>query len=358
MGGARQDEGPVCGRSRPCAGEGPNEAARRVPRDRRAARARERPRPPGARAIECAGRAARRPAAPLVHSTKRSPRHALDLQEVLTVRQAGTPTLTPYTGGKALLGGRQWLLADRAGGQRALPDRSSRGTRSNSGSSRHPRRNACCAGSMPTTGRFCERSTGSIVLDGQGVAGYKAALPYVRSARTDRRPTVDLGHKSRLPDERRDAGARRRRIAAPTLRRETSSGRRERGERRARARARPRSLLVADRPDPANRGAALTDRGRRLLGTARCAEPRRARFARRKCEPDERRAAAAVRRAGDREQAQERVPRQHVARAADAAERDHRLLAGAAPAALRRGQREAGGVPRRHPLVGQPPARR
>ena len=57
------------------------------------------------------------------------------------------------------------------------------------------------------------------------------------------------------------------------------------------------------------------------------------------------------------EPAQVGVPGEHVARAADAAERDHRLLAGAARAAVRRGEREAGGVPRRHPHLGQPPAR-
>ena len=51
-----------------------------------------------------------------------------------------------------------------------------------------------------------------------------------------------------------------------------------------------------------------------------------------------------------------RVPGQHVARAADAAERDPRLLAGAARGDVRRGEREAEGVPRRHPLLGQPPA--
>ncbi len=51
-----------------------------------------------------------------------------------------------------------------------------------------------------------------------------------------------------------------------------------------------------------------------------------------------------------RERAQERVPGEHVARAADAVERDDRVLAGVAEADVRRDQREAGGVPRRHPL--------
>ena len=56
-------------------------------------------------------------------------------------------------------------------------------------------------------------------------------------------------------------------------------------------------------------------------------------------------------------QAQVRLPGQHVARAAHAPERDHRLHPGAAAEALRRGEREAGGVPGRHPLLGRPPAR-
>ena len=64
----------------------------------------------------------------------------------------------------------------------------------------------------------------------------------------------------------------------------------------------------------------------------------------------------ALPRARGGEPAQVRVPGQHVARAANAAERDSRLLAGAARGDVRRGQREAEGVPRRHPLVGQPPA--
>jgi signal transduction histidine kinase len=36
-----------------------------------------------------------------------------DLQQALTVREAGTPDLTPYTGGSALPGGKLWTLADR-----------------------------------------------------------------------------------------------------------------------------------------------------------------------------------------------------------------------------------------------------
>jgi signal transduction histidine kinase len=40
--------------------------------------------------------------------------HAGDLQQTLTARAAGTPGVTPYTGGKTLQGGKQWRLADLA----------------------------------------------------------------------------------------------------------------------------------------------------------------------------------------------------------------------------------------------------
>ncbi|HZT17365.1 MAG TPA: HAMP domain-containing sensor histidine kinase [Gaiellaceae bacterium] len=40
--------------------------------------------------------------------------HAGDLQQTLTARAAGTPSVTPYTGGKTLQGGEQWRLADLA----------------------------------------------------------------------------------------------------------------------------------------------------------------------------------------------------------------------------------------------------
>src|SRR2546425_513683 len=56
-----------------------------------------------------------------------------------------------------------------------------------------------------------------------------------------------------------------------------------------------------------------------------------------------------------REPPQERVPREHVARAADAAERDHRVQRGHARAYVRRAQRAPGGVPQGHPLLGPPP---
>jgi len=106
-----------------------------------------------------------------------------DLQEVLTVRQAGTPTLTPYTGGKALQGGRQWLLADRevanvlsqievAGNEKQFefvpPPAEERVLRQ-----------------IHADYRTILRAVDEIlVLDRRGVAGYKAAQPHVRAART------------------------------------------------------------------------------------------------------------------------------------------------------------------------------
>ena len=68
------------------------------------------------------------------------------------------------------------------------------------------------------------------------------------------------------------------------------------------------------------------------------------------------RARGAERRAGARQQAQVGVPGEHVARAADAAERRPRLLRGAAGADVRRDQRAPGGVPPRHPRVRPAPA--
>ncbi len=57
-----------------------------------------------------------------------------------------------------------------------------------------------------------------------------------------------------------------------------------------------------------------------------------------------------------RQQAQVGVPRQHVARAADAAQCHHRLLRGAARASVRRVERQAGRLPEGHPLVRPAPA--
>ena len=131
-----------------------------------------------------------------------------------------------------------------------------------------------------------------------------------------------------------------------------------RGRRRDRAGAAAwlRALVVRDRADPEDRLPARSDCRWGLLGSRGRHEPRRARRARSQRQPDERRAPASLQGARDRQPAQVRLPRQHVARAPHAAERDHRLLPGAARRALRRDQREAEGVSRGHPLVRQPPA--
>ena len=96
-----------------------------------------------------------------------------------------------------------------------------------------------------------------------------------------------------------------------------------------------------DRPYSTNRHPPGRDRIGGLHETCRRLEPRRAGRAGREREPDERRAPASVQGAGGCEPAQVRLPRFHVARAADAAERDHRLLASPPRGHGRRGKREA-----------------
>ena len=109
-------------------------------------------------------------------------------------------------------------------------------------------------------------------------------------------------------------------------------------------------------PIQKHRFPACCNRVGRLLGARGRHEPRRARCAGDEREPDERRAQAPLQRARDGQPAQVGLSRQHVARAADAAERDHRLLAGVARGNGRRREQEAGGVPRGHPVFGEPPA--
>ena len=95
------------------------------------------------------------------------------------------------------------------------------------------------------------------------------------------------------------------------------------------------------------------DRGGRLLQAGRGAQPGRAGRAGGESQPDERRARPPLPAARGGQPPQVRVPGQHVARAADAAERDHRLLGGAPRADVRRAERQAGRVPRR---TSSPPA--
>ena len=320
--------------------------------------ARERARAARARPGERARRAARRAAAPLVAVPGARGDRRRPPADARRARGRARATLTPYTGGKTLQGGRAWAARrprDRAMSlsqvEVADDERGDFGFVPPPADERVLRR---IRADYRTVSRARDADPASSTAS--GVAGLQGGAPYVHDGDARRRRPVRARARTsptgRAPRRRRSS----RRTAAPTRRRATSSSRVSAASVAARARARARPLLVADRPDPADRGAPRRDRRRRLLRAARRAEPGRARLARRERQPHERRAAAALRRARDREPAQERVPREHVARAADAAERDHRLLAGAAAAALRRGQREAGGVPRRHPLVGQPPA--
>jgi signal transduction histidine kinase len=106
--------------------------------------------------------------------------YAVDLQQTLGVRAAGTPAVTPYTGGKTLQGGEQWKLADlqiadtlsqvELGADEALfgfkpPPADERSLRRIRGDYRD-----------------IVRALAAIRrLDGSGVAGYRAE-PYVRAA--------------------------------------------------------------------------------------------------------------------------------------------------------------------------------
>ena len=102
---------------------------------------------------------------------------------------------------------------------------------------------------------------------------------------------------------------------------------RGRRERRAGAAARLHPVLVArsDRSGGWRRGSRGSLGG--LLGPRRGPQPRRARIPRVEYQRHERRAGTALQGARDGQPSQVGVPGQHVARAADAAERDHRLLA-------------------------------
>jgi len=109
--------------------------------------------------------------------------NAADLQQVLTVRAAGTPPLTTYTGGKTLQGGELWTLADQeianvlsqtelAANERLFtfvpPPEEERGLRRIRGDY-----------------RIILRALGRITaLDRGGVAGWRAAQPYVAAARS------------------------------------------------------------------------------------------------------------------------------------------------------------------------------
>ncbi|HZU19929.1 MAG TPA: HAMP domain-containing sensor histidine kinase [Gaiellaceae bacterium] len=107
---------------------------------------------------------------------------AQDLQQALTVREAGTPDLTPYTGGSTLPGGKLWTLADHE--------------IANLLSQVELAANVQLLGFVPPPAdmRVVDRIHADyatilraldriIALDSQGVTGWRAARPYVAAAR-------------------------------------------------------------------------------------------------------------------------------------------------------------------------------
>ena len=251
---------------------------------------------------------------------------------------------------KTAQGGQRWVLVDDAVLSRSRRSSSAPTRRSSSASCRRPPTSARSTGSASTTAGSTVRSARITALDRERRHGLPG--PVLAGRRDD--ADNDL-HAARASASQISTSAETTALIAAEpqrLRLLTRSLRRRRGDQR---RARPRPRASSSRGRSSARSSAPrrgSRRSPRATSPGRStSEPGRARLARREREPHERRAAAAVRRARDGEPPQERVPREHVARAAHAAERDHRLLGGAAAAAVRRDQREAGGVPRRHPLV-------
>src|SRR6478735_7174964 len=117
-----------------------------------------------------------------------------------------------------------------------------------------------------------------------------------------------------------------------------------------------RNLVVGGEAAPPHGGPARRDRSRRLLGPARGGEPGRDGTPRREGRQHERPARAHPAPARARERAQVAVPRQHVTRAPNAAERDHRLQRGAARADVRGAERAAARLRRRRTRGWQAPA--
>ncbi len=108
---------------------------------------------------------------------------ALDVQETLTVLQAGTPTLTPYTGGKALQGGQQWLLADREVAN-LLSQIEVAGNEKLFGFVPPPAEERVLRRIHRDYRAILRAVDRILMLDGKSVAGHRAAQPYVRTART------------------------------------------------------------------------------------------------------------------------------------------------------------------------------
>jgi signal transduction histidine kinase len=105
-----------------------------------------------------------------------------DLQQALTVREAGTPDLTPYTGGSALPGGKLWTLADREIAN-LLSQVELAANLKLLGFTPPPaelrvfsRIHADYGTILRALGRF-------MALDSKGVTGWRASRPYIAAAR-------------------------------------------------------------------------------------------------------------------------------------------------------------------------------
>ena len=341
-------------RGRPPAGEGPHQAAHRVRRHRRAGRRRrparaarprsvERPRRSGSecsrneRSPTAGSRAIRGTSA---CSSWRTPDpDFFEVQPGLVLRSVAERSDVAHRPR-----GRERARADRArderGEARVRPAR-----RAPALPARHPREERAALGRL--SGRSSRPRNRGASDEEQKVLRNQAH----RLASDLYQVAVELASANELRDRRPDRPEREL-VCEPAQ----PLHRRRGGGDRSGTTARARSRVVRDRADPADRLPAGGDRVGRLLRARRRHEPRRARRARRQRQPDERRARSPLPRARGGEPAQVGVPGEHVARAPDAAERDPRVLAGAARGDVRRAQREAEGVRRRHPRVGTPPA--
>jgi hypothetical protein len=134
--------------------------------------------------------------------------HAEDLQQTIGVRDAGTPAITPYTGGKTLEGGQRWKLADLAIAN-TLSQIELAFTEQLFGFVPPPADERVLR-RIRADYRGVRRALAEIQrLDNSGVAGYRAQA-YVHAARSRRRRSRGSCAESRRPDQCRDAGARRR----------------------------------------------------------------------------------------------------------------------------------------------------
>ena len=108
--------------------------------------------------------------------------HAEDLQQTIGVRDAGTPAITPYTGGKNIEGGQRWKLADLAVAN-TLSQIELAFTEQLFGFVPPPADERLLR-RIRTDYRDVRRALAEIQrLDSSGVAGYRAQ-PYVHAART------------------------------------------------------------------------------------------------------------------------------------------------------------------------------